>query len=187
MKGSFWVKGFSTYKTVITAMFAALICVATMLVQIPIPATGGYANLGDGIILMCAFLMQPVYAVLAAGIGSALADILSGYVSFAPGTLIIKAGVALIAALIYRRFSKNGAGRKLFCVILTAGIAAEIFMILGYFAYEAIVMGAGFGAAGGILGNVGQGVVGIIVACAVVPALLRADGIKALFDRANTK
>lgn len=69
------MKGSSTFRIVLTALFAALICVATMLVQIPIPATGGYANLGDGVILICAFLMHPLYAVIAAGLGSFLADI----------------------------------------------------------------------------------------------------------------
>ena len=46
------MKHTSTFKIVLTALFAALICVATLLVQIPIPATGGYANLGDGMILL---------------------------------------------------------------------------------------------------------------------------------------
>ena len=95
------MKRSSTYKIVLASLFAALICVATMLVQIPIPATGGYANLGDGVILICAFLMNPVYAIMAAGIGSMLADLLAGYMSYALGTLIIKAGVALIGTFIY--------------------------------------------------------------------------------------
>ena len=59
-----------TLKIVLIALFAALVCVATMLVPIPIPASGGYANAGDGEILMCAFLMGPVNAAFAAGIGS---------------------------------------------------------------------------------------------------------------------
>lgn len=37
----------------ITAVFMALTCVATMVVQIPIPL--GYAHLGDSVILICAF------------------------------------------------------------------------------------------------------------------------------------
>ena len=82
------MKRISTFKIVITALFAALICVSTMIVQIPIPATGGYANLGDGIILICACLLHPVYAVIAAGLGSVLADLLAGYVAYAPATLI---------------------------------------------------------------------------------------------------
>lgn len=173
----------TTIKTVLTALFAALICVATMLVQIPIPATGGYANLGDGIILICAFLMQPLYAVIAAGLGSALADVLAGYVSFAPGTLVIKAGVALIAALIFKRFGKNAPEKKAFVPLIIAGVAAEAFMVLGYFFYESVLLGVGLGAAGGIVGNIGQGVVGVVISCLVTPVLRRSDEIRGWMDR----
>lgn len=174
------MKNQTTFKTVLTALLAALICVATMLVQIPIPATGGYANLGDGIILICAFLLQPLCAVIAAGLGSALADVLAGYVSFVPGTLVIKAGVALIAALIYNRLAKNDSEKKAFVTLIVAGVAAEAFMVLGYFFYESVLLGVGAGAAGGIVGNIGQGVVGILIASLVAPVLRRSDGIRKL-------
>lgn len=176
------MKHHTTLKTVLTALFAALICVATMLVQIPIPATGGYANLGDGIILICAFLLHPLYAVIAAGLGSALADILAGYISFVPGTLVIKAGVALIAALIFNRFGKNAPEKKAFVSLVIAGVAAEAFMVLGYFFYESVLLGVGLGAAGGIAGNIGQGVVGVIISCLVAPVLRRSDEIQKLID-----
>lgn len=176
------MKHHTTFQTVLTALFAALICVSTMLVQIPIPATGGYANLGDGVILICAFLLAPLPAVIAAGLGSALADILAGYVSFAPGTLVIKAGVALIAALIFIRFGKSAPEKKAFVSLITAGVAAETFMVLGYFFYEAVLLGVGLGAAAGIAGNIGQGVVGIIIASIVVPLLRRSDEIRKLMD-----
>ena len=179
------MKRFSTFKVVVSALFAALICVATMLVQIPIPATGGYANLGDGIILICAFLMHPVYAVTAAGLGSMLADILAGYITFAPGTLIIKAGVALIAALIYRRFGANRGGKSALASMIVAGILAESFMVLGYFFYESVLMGVGIAAAGAIPGNIGQGVVGVIIGCVVAPVLTRSEEIRELMEKTH--
>ena len=173
------MKHTSTFKIVLTALFAALICVATMLIQIPIPATGGYANLGDGVILIAAFLLHPLYAVIAAGLGSMLADLLAGYASYALGTLVIKALVALIAALIYNRF---GRGRKTSAQI-AGGIAAELIMILGYFFYEAVLLGIGIGAAGGIPGNVGQGVVGVVLGCVLTPILARSREVTELMDR----
>lgn len=179
------MKHASTFKIVITALFAALICVATMVVQIPIPATGGYANLGDGIILICAFLMHPVCAVCAAGLGSGLADILAGYISYAPGTLVIKAGVALIAALIYRRFGAKRGGRGALATMIIAGVLAEAFMILGYFFYEGVLMGMGMAAAGGILGNIGQGAVGVIVACIVSPVLAGSEEVRELMEKTH--
>lgn len=177
------MKRLSTFKIVITALFAALICVATMLVRIPIPATGGYANLGDGVILICAFLMHPLYAVIAAGIGSMLADLLAGYASFALGTLVIKAGVALIAALIYGRFGRGRSTRASIASMAVAGIAAEAFMVLGYFFYEAVLLGVGAGAVGGIFGNVCQGVVGVIVGCVVAPVLARSEEVTHLMQK----
>ena len=177
------MKVFSTFKMVLAALFAALICVATMLVQIPMPATGGYANLGDGVILLCAFLINPLYAVMAAGIGSMLADLLAGYMSYAIGTLIIKAGVALIAAMVYNRFGRNAEPRKAFISMITASILAEAFMVLGYFIYEAVFLGIGIGAVGAIVGNIGQGVVGTVVACMITPMLSRSREVRELMEK----
>lgn len=177
------MKRISTFRIVITALFAALICVATMLVQIPIPATGGYANLGDGIILICAFLMNPLPAVLAAGIGSMLADLLAGYVSFAFGTLVIKAGVAFIASFVFSRWGKGKSVHQTLAAMIAAGILAEAFMVLGYFAYEAVILGVGWGAAGAIGGNMGQGAVGVVVACVASPILMRSREVTEMMNR----
>lgn len=177
------MKGISTFRIVITALFSALICVATMLIQIPIPATGGYANPGDAVILICAFLMNPVYAVIAAGTGSLLADLLAGYAAYAPGTLAIKAGVALIAAMIYRFAGKNVSGGRRIAAMAVSGIIAEIFMVLGYFLYEYALLGLGAAAAGGLIGNMGQGIAGVVISCAIAPVLIRSPEIRELMRR----
>ena len=44
-------------KFVNAAMLAALTCVAVLIIEIPIPATNGYINAGDGIVLLCAALL----------------------------------------------------------------------------------------------------------------------------------
>lgn len=180
------MKHTSVFKIILTALFAALICVATMLVQIPIPATGGYANLGDGIILLCAFLMNPFYAVIAAGLGSILADLLAGYVSYALGTLIIKAGVALIAAAIFNRFGRGRSQGASLAAMIVGAILAEAFMVLGYFFYEAVCLGIGMGAAGGIIGNIGQGVVGAILGCVLAPILTRSREVREMMDKTRS-
>ena len=177
------MKHTSTFKIVLTALFAALICIATMLVQIPIPATGGYANLGDGVILICAYLISPLYAVIAAGLGSMLADLLAGYASYALGTLVIKAGVALIATLIFNRFGRGRKTGAQIAAMVVGAVLAEAFMVLGYFAYEALFMGFGLGAAGSIPGNIGQGVVGAVIGCVVAPILSRSHEVVELMNR----
>ena len=112
-----------------------------------------------------------------------LADLLAGYMSYAIGTLIIKAGDALIAAPIFNRFGRNAAPGKALAAMIAAAIAAEAFMVLGYFFYEAVCLGIGTGAAAAIIGNIGQGVVGIIVACVVTPPLSRSSEVRELMDK----
>lgn len=80
----------STKKLVIGALMAALTCIATMIIKIPTP-TLGYIHLGDGLVLLCGIVLGPLGGALSAGIGSMFADIFSGYASWAPATLIIKA------------------------------------------------------------------------------------------------
>jgi len=160
-----------TYRIVVTALFSALICAATILIQIPMPATGGYVNLGDSIILICAALMDPLCAVLAAGLGSCLADVMTGYVVFAPGTLIIKALMGLVASLILRHSEQPSSPLKRTLMILLANLAAEAIMISGYFLYESVFLGMGLGAAGSILGNIGQGAFAVIASGILIPIL----------------
>jgi len=142
------------------AMFAALIFVATKLIQIPTP-TDGYVHFGDCFILIAAWTLGPVYGFAAAGIGSALVDLM-GYAQYVPGTFFIKGMMALAAALIIRAFVKKSSGLKLLGFIVS-GLAAEIIMIGGYYLYEATLLGYGFaGALGGIPGNSLQGAFGLV-------------------------
>ena len=54
-------------KLVLAALFAAMCCAATMLIHIPVPATNGYINLGDAMVLLAALLLGPVYGAAAGG------------------------------------------------------------------------------------------------------------------------
>ena len=85
-----------TRKIVLAALLASLTCVATMLIKVPSPLKG-YVNLGDCVVLLSGWILSPLYGFFAAGIGSALADIFSGYVIYAPATFVIKGAMALIA------------------------------------------------------------------------------------------
>ena len=161
------------YRLVLAALFAALTFVATNIIHVPIPATDGYINLGDCVVLLGAFLLGPVYGAAAGGVGSALADILSGYTVFAPGTFAIKALIAVIAAVIMKTL-----GGKTKAASILAGIAGEVWMVLGYFLYESIFLGYGLAAAGSIGGNAIQAVAGVILAAALYAVLSKVPQIK---------
>ena len=64
------------YRLVLAALFAALIFVATNIIRVPIPATDGYINLGDCVVLLGAFLLGPVYGAAAGGVGSMMRGVL---------------------------------------------------------------------------------------------------------------
>ena len=152
-------------KIAVAAMLAALACVATMIIKIPTPLKG-YVNLGDCVVLLCGSILSPAYAFLSAGIGSALADILSGYLVYAPATFAIKGSMALITVALFRYFDKKGCKPTL--KILPC-IIAEMFMILGYFIFEGFLYGFGPSLAN-IPANAIQGVAGIIFGFTLIKA-----------------
>ena len=139
-------------------MLAALACVATMIIKVPSPLKG-YLNLGDCVVLLAGWLLSPVYGFLAAGIGSALADIFSGYVTYAPATFIIKGLMAIIAYYGYKLLNKrigNLSSR------IISGIVAEIIMVLGYFVFEGFLYGF-LESIVNIPANAVQGIAGLII------------------------
>lgn len=121
-----------TKNLVLSALFAAMIFVTTAFVKVPLAATG-YVHLGDTFVfLACVYLPLP-YAVCASGVGSALADVVSGFVPYAPVTLVVKCVMALLFALCFNR-------RKNWLNIVGA-VVATAWMALGYFIYEAVLYG----------------------------------------------
>ena len=146
-------------KTIVAALFAALTCVATVImVSLPL----GYANLGDVTVLFSAAVLGPIYGSLAAGIGSALADLFVGYAMYVPGTFVIKLLMALVAAGFQKSLS-NRLRYPIASYVLSA-FAAELVMVGGYYLYEAVFLAYGFaGATASLPGNCIQGAVGITI------------------------
>lgn len=160
------------FKLVLASVFAALCCVATMVIHIPIPATNGYINLGDCVVLLGAFMLGPVYGMAAGGLGSMLADILLGYAAYAPGTLVIKGLMALGAALVFRALR-----RSRFSALLGA-LTGELIMVVGYFAFESLFLGYGLAAAASVPANAIQGLGGMAAGIVVYRALYAIPYIK---------
>ena len=155
-------------KTVQAAMLAALVFAATYAVKIPSP-TNGYVNLGDCFVLTSGWLLGPWYGAAAAGIGSALTDLLAGYPYYVPGTLVIKAADAFVAAVIYRSMKKSFKG------MLAGGIAGELVMVAGYFGFSSLILGKGLSAALSISGNLVQGAVGITLGILIMQVAKRTN------------
>ena len=117
-------------------LMAAITCIATMLVRIPAPGDG-YVNLGDGFALSCGLILGPLPGAIAAGAGSALADLISGYSHIAPATFVIKAFMATGAALCYRLLAgRSRAGSYNYIYTAISGAAGELIMISGYYIFD---------------------------------------------------
>ncbi len=146
-------------------IFTALVLLAT-LVHVPFPVPAGYVNLGDGVIFIASMVLGP-FAAVPAALGSALADWFTGFPVYIPATLAIKALMGLIAGLAVRRYRK-----KNILPYALVFLGCEILMVAGYFIYEVFVYDPG-AATANILYNSFQGIAGIVVGTACVPAVNR--------------
>lgn len=152
-------------KLVLCALFAALSFAVTYLVP-PIPLPFGYANLGDTVVLLTAFIVGGVWGSAAAGLGPMLADIFLGYGVYAPATFIIKAAMCFIAFMIFKKAKASGRSAFSFLYILFGCICAELIMALGYFVFELFLYG--LGAFSSLPGNLLQGAANTVAAVLLI-------------------
>lgn len=150
---------------VTAAMLAALTCVFTMFIKIPIMGGNGYIHLGDMVIYLAASILPLPYAIASAAIGGTLADILGGAAVWAPATFIVK-------ALLTLSFTRKGnsvisARNVLACAIAT------VITIGGYYIAEGIIYGNWIAAVVSIPWNAAQAVGSAALYIAVAFALDR--------------
>lgn len=126
----------STVNLSLTGLMAALVLVATYCFKIQIAlAGGGKTMLGFANVfcILSGLLLGPVYGGLAAGIGSGLFDLLGGWASSAPVTLITKFAMAFICGLIV--WAGKGDTKKISRLIVGAVTGSLSYCVL-YIAYS---------------------------------------------------
>ncbi|MCD8018598.1 MAG: ECF transporter S component [Clostridiales bacterium] len=131
-------KQITTFQLCCGALMTAVICIMTMVIQIPIPL--GYAHLGDAFILLTVAFLGRREGVWAGGIGSALADLLTGYTQWVIPTFFIKAILALIAGMIM--FDCKGNFRLFSPRNVLAAVLGMAWMVIGYVAVGAVLYGS---------------------------------------------
>ena len=156
-----------------TAIMTALVLGFTLIHIIPTPI-GGYAHLGDIAINFAGLAFGPIIGLIAGGIGAALADVLGGYGSFAPLTLIVHGLQGLIVGYVFWT-------RRSTATMIGAVIAGALIVIAGYFIGETLFYGGVAAASSEVVANIFQEVVGafgILVYIAIqraYPRLTRAE------------
>lgn len=119
------------------AVFTAVIMLATWLIRIPNGI--GYINFGDTFIFVGAAFFGPVFGLICGGVGSALADVLSGFASYAPATLIIKGVEGLLCGLLIRALLK--VRLNVYAASCISMAVSALFMVAGYFVTNGLFFG----------------------------------------------
>ena len=118
-------------------IFGAFTCVVTMVIAFPIPATNGFINIGDAVVMITGLMFGPIIGGIAGGIGSSLADLFLGYAIYAPATLIIKGLEGFFVGLIANPKKNHKWNYRDFIAVIVGGF----IMIIGYFLYEVMIFG----------------------------------------------
>lgn len=166
------------YQLSLAGLLTGLILTSTMMFRIPMPFTNGYVHLGDTMIFLAVIVLGKKYGCLAAGVGSALADLLAGYTHYVPWTFVIKAVMALMIGIALEHFAENKTSGKhsanehpirVRLLEAVALIPAGLEMIAGYYVAASLMRGNWVTPLFSVPGNIAQYIV-----CAVIAALLAA-------------
>jgi uncharacterized membrane protein len=120
-------------KVGIVAAFATLAFVGTTVIRVPIPATGGYFNLGDTFVMIAGLLYGPFVGALVGLIGPAAADAV-GFPQFILATTVVKFCEGGAIGLIGGSQNSRSKIRPVFA--LAVGI---VILVAGYFIFEAYI------------------------------------------------
>lgn len=151
------MKNNKIYLMCITGVFTALVFVVTAYLHIP--TNNGYIHVGDALIYLAACLLPWPYAMVVGAGGAFLADCLTGFAIWAPGSVIIKT----VAVLFFSRKSvKIITWRNMLALI-----PAWALCIGGYYLYETLITGNFVSPLAGIPGYITQSLLSSILFVAV--------------------
>ncbi len=119
----------------VTAVMTAIVFVLTRMVQVPTPAKG-YIHLGDAGVFFSAFAFGPWIGAVAGGLGTGLADVTSGYLQWAPFSLLIHGAQGWIVGWASERW-KGVTG------LILSAVVGGVIVVAGYLVAGMILAGAG--------------------------------------------
>jgi uncharacterized repeat protein (TIGR04002 family) len=120
------------FNITLAGLFSALVFVMTAYFP-RIPTTRGYIHIGDAAIYLAASVLPQPYAAAAAGFGGFMADALTGYIIWAPYTLIIKSCLTIAFT---SKSERMMSGRNFF-----ASVAAFPITLGGYYIAALVMTG----------------------------------------------
>ena len=117
------------FRVGVTVAFITLAFLGTTVIRIPIPASGGYFNLGDTFVMAAALLYGPLVGGAVGMVGPALADAV-GFPQFILATGVVKGIEGLLIGLLTR-------GNPSTARILLSLAAGIVVLVGGYYIFEA--------------------------------------------------
>ncbi|MFP3154794.1 ECF transporter S component [Lachnospiraceae bacterium ZAX-1] len=159
----------------ISAVFAALVFIATLFinVRLPISMNGGLIHLGNVPLFIAAIVFGKKQGALAGAIGMGLFDILGGWIIWAPFTVVIRGVMGYIIGAI----SEKRAGKNVLLNTL-AIVVAGIWMIAGYYTAEVILYHNFVTPFTSMPGDVIQVIVGAILGIPISAILIKTNACK---------
>ncbi len=119
------------FRVGVTVAFITLSFLGTAAIRIPIPASGGYFNLGDTFVMAAALLYGPLVGAAVGMTGPAMADAI-GFPQFILATGVVKGIEGLLVGLLSRRQPSTAR----IVLSLTVGV---VVLVGGYFLFEAFI------------------------------------------------
>ena len=159
----------------ISGVLAALVFVITAYLHIP--THNGYVHCGDGVIFIAACMLPMPYSIIVGALGALLADLLTGFAIWAPGSMIIK---GLLAVIFTCKAKKIITKRNLVMLVPAALISA-----VGYYFYEALITGNFIAPLSGIPASLVQAAASSIVYVVIGVAMDKYDVKKKLLEGYN--
>ena len=155
------VSSIKTIDIVQIGIMAAIVYIATYLIQIPVGSKAVF-HAGDSMVYLAAILLGKKKGVIAAALGMTIFDLTTPWFYWAPFTLVVKGGMAYLTAVIAYRKGYKGDNllNNLFAVIV-----AGVWMVVGYllsgFVVYTLTSNNAMLAFMDVPANIGQVIVGI--------------------------
>lgn len=139
------------YKLSLSALFAALCYIGFAYLKIDIPVGDGKTafHFGNTFCVLAALFVGPLWGGLSGAVGLTIADLVSGYVTSAPKTFVLKLCIGLISGLVaHRIFHISREERRKVslpvAVVLSSGAGMGFNIVadpvVGYF-YKTYILG----------------------------------------------
>ena len=112
----------------VSAVFSALVCVATIIFTVYVPQTRGFFNIGETMVYITALLFGPLVGGIAGGLGSMLADVILGYMEFAPATLVIKMCEGAVVGFLSRKTPRRESKKSWRAATSILGVAVGLLL-----------------------------------------------------------